>query len=114
MARTVGEVRGAWRDRRGTGRGGHGRAAGPRLGIVPDDLLAELVGLLPVGVFALDDDGRVVLWNATAERLTGWSGSEMMGRSVIARDPTGRASVMFDEQTTARIVEEIRSGRTVR
>lgn len=41
---------------------------------VPDDLLAELVGLLPVGVFAPDDDGGLTLWNPAAERLTGWSG----------------------------------------
>jgi PAS domain S-box-containing protein len=80
---------------------------------VPDDLLAELVGLLPVGVFALDDAGRITLWNPTAARLTGWSSREVVGRPMIAHDRSDRAPAMFDAPTAARIVEETRAGRPV-
>ncbi|GAA1230915.1 SpoIIE family protein phosphatase [Pseudonocardia alaniniphila] len=80
---------------------------------MPDDLLAELVGLLPVGVFVLDDDGRVALWNPAAERLTGRPAGEMVGRSVISHGLADQTSMMFDAYTAARIVEEIRSGATV-
>jgi PAS domain S-box-containing protein len=33
------------------------------------------------GVFAVGPDGRMVLWNRAAERILGWSASEVMGRS---------------------------------
>ena len=34
----------------------------------------------PVGIVALDQDGRVTMWNRAAERLFGWRPSEVMGR----------------------------------
>ncbi|HEY4422083.1 MAG TPA: PAS domain-containing protein, partial [Pseudonocardia sp.] len=67
-----------------------------------DDLLAELVDLLPVGVFVLDDDGRVVLWNPAAERLTGRRAFEMVGRSVIPDGRSDETPMMFDAYTAAR------------
>ncbi|MCU1660602.1 MAG: putative sensor protein, partial [Pseudonocardia sp.] len=75
----------------------------------PDDLLAELVGMLPVGIFAVDGNGRVLLWNAAAERLTGWSGSDVVGQRVMGPDPTRRT---FDAPTAARILDELGAGRS--
>jgi PAS domain S-box-containing protein len=75
----------------------------------PDDLLAELVGMLPVGIFAVDGDGCVLLWNAAAERLTGWSGSDVVGQRVMGPDPSRRT---FDAPTAARILDELRAGRS--
>jgi PAS domain S-box-containing protein len=69
----------------------------------PDDVLAGVVEALPVGIFALDPDGRVVLWNATAERLTGWPGAEVVGHDV--------SGATLDVSAAARILAELRAGR---
>ncbi|WP_433555068.1 SpoIIE family protein phosphatase [Pseudonocardia xinjiangensis] len=83
---------------------------------MPDDLFAELVGLLPVGVFALDDDGRVVLWNAAAERLTGRPSNDTVGRHVLGNGASGPAepepaAAVFGSSTVAGILEDLRAGR---
>jgi PAS domain-containing protein len=65
-----------------------------------DELLRAVAELLPVGVFALDADARVVLWNADAERLTGWPRDAVLGRAV-------------DGVATARALTELRAGRPV-
>jgi PAS domain S-box-containing protein len=70
----------------------------------PDDALSGVVEALPVGIFALDPDGRVVVWNSTAERLTGWPAAEVVGH-----DMSG--SVTLDVPTAARILDELRAGR---
>jgi PAS domain S-box-containing protein len=69
----------------------------------PDDALTGVVEALPVGIFALDPHGRVVLWNSTAERLTGWSAAEVIGH--------GMSGTTLDLPTTARILDELRAGR---
>jgi PAS domain S-box-containing protein len=47
-------------------------------------LLSALVDHLQVGVFALDNQGRIVLWNAEAERLTGHLRGEALGADALS------------------------------
>jgi PAS domain S-box-containing protein len=65
----------------------------------PTELLAVLVDHLQIGVFALDPAGRIVLWNAEAERLTGHSKSEALGADALslgipARDDSAAKEIM--------------------
>ncbi|RMG33170.1 MAG: PAS domain S-box protein [Planctomycetota bacterium] len=43
-------------------------------------LLARVVDLLPVGFFTVDAEGRIVSWNRGAQRITGYSATEVVGR----------------------------------
>ncbi len=56
--------------------------------------LAEVFSKTADGVFGVDQDHKVVLWNEAAERLLGYKAAEVMGRpcaEVLAgRDRTGR------------------------
>ena len=45
-----------------------------------DVLLRALVGASPLAVWVLDRAGAVLLWNASAERITGWREEEVLGR----------------------------------
>src|SRR5689334_21236608 len=72
----------------------------------PHDLLARVVDQLPVGVFAFSADGEVLLWNARAERLTGWE------RGRVLRD--GLAGLPLDVPTARRIRDELLAGRPFR
>lgn len=69
----------------------------------PDDDITGLVAALPVGVFALDADGHVVLWNAAAERLTGWPASSVLGHDVSGAN--------LDAPSADRVLDELRAGR---
>jgi len=56
----------------------------------PESDSAVLTAILEhatVSVIAFDDEGRILLWNAEAERLLGWSAAEVLGR--IAPFPLG-------------------------
>lgn len=69
----------------------------------PDDLLADILERLPIGVFVLDPDGRVVLWNRHAERLTGWNRADLLGVPLL--------DAPVDVPSLTRIVDELRAGR---
>ncbi|MCX6465370.1 MAG: SpoIIE family protein phosphatase [Pseudonocardiales bacterium] len=69
-----------------------------------DDLLAGVVEQVPLGLFALDAEGRVLLWNAAAQRLTGWSRESMVGSRL--------ADAPLDAPTMARIGDELAAGRS--
>jgi PAS domain S-box-containing protein len=43
-------------------------------------LLRALLDASPLAMWVLDPEGRVVLWNHGAERLTGWSADEALGK----------------------------------
>jgi|GEM_PF-506561 len=45
-----------------------------------DPLLRTLLDASPLAVWVLDAEGRVLLWNPSAERLTGWSAEDALGR----------------------------------
>ena len=51
-------------------------------GVAPvcDDVLAEVVRRLADAVLIADVQGRIVFWNAAAERLFGWSEAEAVGQ----------------------------------
>lgn len=40
----------------------------------------EVIANTADGVFAVDSTGRIILWNASAERLTGYAASETLGQ----------------------------------
>ena len=63
----------------------------PRMSQNPSENLAEtlqqlhaIVAASPVAIIALDGDGTVRMWNASAERIFGWREDEVVGR----RNPT--------------------------
>src|SRR5689334_18384224 len=41
---------------------------------------AELLNLLADGAYITDTDRRIVFWNEAAEKITGWSAQEVVGR----------------------------------
>jgi PAS domain S-box-containing protein len=43
----------------------------------------EVVDSIPSAVIVTDPDGFIVMWNATAELLYGWSESEVLGRAIV-------------------------------
>jgi PAS domain S-box-containing protein len=44
------------------------------------DRMSTIISAAPFGVYLLDPDGKVAMWNASAERIFGYSASEIMGR----------------------------------
>jgi len=56
--------------------------------------LAEIFSKTADGVFGVDQDNKITLWNEAAERLLGYKAAEVMGRPcaevVAGRDRTGR------------------------
>ncbi|MGC3996971.1 MAG: sigma 54-interacting transcriptional regulator [Anaeromyxobacter sp.] len=56
-------------------------AASPFLGFGSEEALRATAAALPEGLFTTDLDGRVTHWNAAAERITGWSPAEAIGRT---------------------------------
>ncbi len=42
--------------------------------------LADIINLLPDATFAVDLEGRIILWNRTAEEFTGVKAAEMLGK----------------------------------
>lgn len=71
------------------------------------DVLAGVVDALPVGVFVVDADGRIAVWSAGAEALTGWSREVVLGT-----DTSGAvAGPSVDVPALDRILAELRAGR---
>ena len=44
--------------------------------------LVALVMASPLGIIAIDLDGKILLWNRAAEEITGWREEEMLGLSI--------------------------------
>src|SRR5690349_9384274 len=69
----------------------------------PDDdprgILASIVDSSDDAIFATDADGIVLTWNRGAERMYGYSASEMVGRSLTILAPDDQAA---SEMTRAR------------
>jgi PAS domain S-box-containing protein len=42
--------------------------------------LEELVGASPVGITALDTEGKIILWNLAMEKIFGWAEEEVRGK----------------------------------
>ncbi|MGA8892021.1 MAG: sigma 54-interacting transcriptional regulator [Anaeromyxobacteraceae bacterium] len=60
----------------------------PFLGLGSEASLHALADVLPDALFTIDLEGRVTYWNHAAERITGWSRQEAIGRdcSILAGD----------------------------
>ncbi len=60
----------------------------PFQGLGSEDALHRIAELLPDALFTIDLQGRVTYWNRAAERITGWSSAEAIGRdcSILAGD----------------------------
>jgi len=50
------------------------------VGKIPD-LDAEILNQLLEGLYAVDTDNRIIYWNKSAERLTGYTEADVMGKS---------------------------------
>lgn len=57
----------------------------------------HLLQTMPSGLFVVDKQKRITLWNAAAERITGYSASEMLGKhcSALKGFPCGRTCGLF-------------------
>ncbi|BDG02254.1 sigma-54 interaction domain-containing protein [Anaeromyxobacter oryzae] len=66
----------------------------PFLGLGNEDALHALADALPDGLFTTDVAGRITFWNRAAERITGWSLHEALGRdcSLLAGDAVNGCS----------------------
>jgi PAS domain S-box-containing protein len=53
----------------------------PFLGLGSEANLRALADALPDGLFTTDAEGTVTFWNRAAERITGWSKEEALGKS---------------------------------
>ena len=71
------------------------------------DLYSSLVEFSDDAIVAKNTDGIVLGWNASAERLFGWSAEEMIGHSIRRLLPADRQ----DEEDS--ILERIRAGERV-
>src|SRR3989304_2528631 len=75
--------------------------------------LAEIFSKTADGVFGVDQDSKITLWNEAAERLLGYKAAEVMGRpcaEVLAgRDRTGRRLC----GSTCRPISSARQGEPV-
>ncbi len=60
----------------------------PFLGFGSEAALRAVADALPDALFTIDLSGRVTYWNAAAQRITGWSPAEALGRdcSILAGD----------------------------
>ena len=60
----------------------------PYLGLGSEASMRALADALPDALFTIDLDGRVTYWNRAAQRITGWSPEEAVGRdcSILAGD----------------------------
>jgi DNA-binding NtrC family response regulator len=60
----------------------------PFFGLGTEEALRAVADLLPDALFTTDLEGRVTYWNRAAERITGWSAADALGRdcSILAGD----------------------------
>ncbi len=49
--------------------------------IMDDNFSSLLLDSMADGVFALDSDGKITLWNRSMERITGHKSDEILGKS---------------------------------
>jgi PAS domain S-box-containing protein len=69
--------------------------------------LAAIVESIDVAVISTDNSGRVLTWNSGAERMYGYSASEMAGRNLMVLVPDDRKA-----QETE-VLETVRAGQPV-
>ena len=75
-------------------------------GELAESALRAVVAASPLAIVSLDSNGRVASWNASAERIFGWSAEEVIGKP----SPTVPAEAI--EESDA-ILREVLAGQTV-
>ena len=62
--------------------------------------LEQVLETIPSGLFVVDPQQRVICWNAEAERITGYSAAEALGRhcSFLSGIPCGRSCGLFNPE----------------
>ena len=85
----------------------------PFLGLGSEAALRAVADALPDGLFTTDLAGRVTYWNRAAERITGWSGEEALGRdcSILAGDAVDGCSCGVGPMRCG-LVEQGRTSKT--
>ena len=83
-----------------------------------DPNLAEtLIRSLPEGIVTIDESGQIMSFNRSAERITGWSGTEAMGKSINDVLPLAAGKGQFLERLSAAVIPPInamnREGRDI-
>jgi len=75
--------------------------------------LHALIAATPLAVVAVDPHGLVTLWNPGAERLFGWSASEVIGRSnpVIPFDRQAESQTLREVAKRGEVVTDLRTRR---
>jgi two-component system, cell cycle sensor histidine kinase and response regulator CckA len=82
-AMLVGEVLAVyWRDVTAVRRAEVARAASEAEMLSAHRRLEELVAGAPLAMIVLDDRGKVIMWNAAAEQMFGWTSAEVLGREL--------------------------------
>lgn len=76
-------------------------------------LLEALVHASPLPIVALDDSGRVVLWNPAAERTFGWAADEAVGQPlpIVPPDRAREADDLLQTGLRGRVVQEMDTRR---
>jgi PAS domain S-box-containing protein len=88
-----------------TGRSADGHYGGivTSLKKLPANLsLEQVLQTIPSGLFVVDPQQRVICWNAEAERITGYSAAEAIGRhcSFLSGIPCGRSCGLVNPELT--------------
>lgn len=76
--------------------------------------LASLVGSSDDAIIAKALDGRILSWNAAAERMYGYSAREMIGQSILRVVPPEREAELSGFLAAIRGGERVRSHETMR
>ncbi|HEX6039442.1 MAG TPA: ATP-binding protein, partial [Longimicrobium sp.] len=69
--------------------------------------LAQLLDAVEQAVIATTPDGEILLWNACAEQLYGWTAAQAVGRNVVDMVPAD-----MSRQQAGAIMDELRHGRS--
>jgi PAS domain S-box-containing protein len=71
-----------------------------------------MIDAAPVGLFALDEQGCVLLWNPVAAELTGLPAERVLGRNGFGT-PSSPGGATVDAVSAAAVLADLRAGRRV-
>ncbi len=82
--------------------------------------LDKLLHTIPTGLFLVDTDKKIVYWNSEAERITGYSAADAVGRdcSFLEGEPCHKRCGLYSEAFTKPVIGQIcvfrdRKGRVI-
>ena len=77
-----------------------------------DHRLAELFAVLGDGAWAVDDDGRIILWNERAEELLGYRREDVVGKPCQQVFGCGHSNGNGACRSSCVLIDEVRAGQT--